>query len=128
MVVVAAWVFVAIALFVVGFQVALVAGAPWGHLTQGGQRTGALPVANRVAAGVSAVLLVVLAAVVLVRSGVAQPAWLDAARPWAWVVVGFSVLTVLANAATRSRAERALWLPVGVAMLATSLVVALSST
>jgi hypothetical protein len=47
--------------------------------------------------------------------------------PWlAWVPVIVSALSVIMNAATRSRVERRLWLPVAIVMLASSLLVALT--
>ena len=125
MVVVAAWLFAACAALVILFQLALVGGAPWGHLTQGGGREGRLPPLNRGAAALSGVLMAASAAVVLAHAGAALPAWEGATRPWMWAVVGLSALTVLANAASRSRAERALWLPIGLVLLATSLLVVL---
>ncbi len=124
MAVIAAWIFVGLAAVVVAFQVALLAGAPWGHLTQGGRRTGRLPTSGRSLAAVSVVVLVAFALVVTARSGVALPAWQPTARYLVWVVVAYGALGVLANAATPSAAERRLWLPVTVVMLAASLVVA----
>lgn len=124
MVTVAAWVFAVGSFFVVAFQLAVAAGAPWGHLTQGGRHAGTLPTGGRIAAAVSALLMAAFAGIVLVRAGVVQADWQGWLRPWIWLVVAFCLLTVLANAASRSRSERALWLPVGLALLAASLVVA----
>ncbi|MFA5569380.1 MAG: hypothetical protein WC972_12125 [Trueperaceae bacterium] len=64
--------------------------------------------------------------IVLTRVGWVAPERQAAARLWVWGVVDLSALSLLANAASRSRAERALWVPVAMLMLATSLVVALS--
>lgn len=36
---------------IISFQAALVAGAPWGHLTQGGRYQGQLPLRGRMVAG-----------------------------------------------------------------------------
>jgi hypothetical protein len=121
---IAGWTFAVLVAIVVAFQLALVAGVPWGHLTQGGAHAGTLPPANRAIAAASALLLVVLAAVVLVGAGIALPQLQASVRPWAWAGVAFSGLSVVANAATPSLAERALWLPVTVLLLAASLVVA----
>lgn len=125
MVTIAAYVFAALALFVALFQLALVAGAPWGHLTQGGTHPGRLPPAKRAAAALSGVLIVVLAGLVLIRAGALAPGWQEPLRVWIWLAVAVSALTTLANAASRSRAERTLWLPVGLGLLGSSLVVAL---
>lgn len=126
MVAIAAGLFVVLAAFLFLFQLSVALGAPWGRLTQGGRHPGRLPPANRVAAAGSALLVAAFAGVVVIRAGWLAPAWQDTVRPWVWVVVGFSALSLLANAASRSRAERALWLPVALLMLVTGLVVALS--
>ncbi|MEC5399012.1 hypothetical protein [Uliginosibacterium sp. H1] len=122
----AASVFSVLALAGFAFQVALVAGAPWGELTLGGRWHGRLPPVGRAIAAGSAVLILLFAAIVLARAGLAfDDSWL-ARRPLAWGVVAYCGLGVLANAATRSRRERALWLPVVAVMLLSSLLVALA--
>lgn len=108
-------VFAALAGGVVLFHAAIILGAPWGRLTMGGRWPGVLPPGARVLSTLSALLMVVMAAV-LWRGG---PGWA------VWTVVGLSVLAVVANAATPSRAERRLWLPVTVVMALAALSVAL---
>ena len=117
----AAHLFSVCAFGVIAFQLALVAGAPWGALTQGGASPGVLPAPARSLAAVSALLL--LGMVVIVR---ARAELLAAPRlgRLVWLVVAYSVLGVVANAATPSAAERCLWLPVVSVMLVTSLRVA----
>lgn len=111
-------------LVVVGFQLALAAGAPWGEYAMGGRITGRFPPPMRVAAVVQAVVLLILALVVLDKGGIVALGW-TAALPWlAWVPVVVSVLSAVMNAATRSRVERRLWLPVAIVMLLSSIVVA----
>lgn len=126
MVTLAAYLFALLAAVLALFQLALAAGAPWGHLTQGGSHPGRLPPSNRAMAAASVVLSAAFAGVVLARAGALAPGWQEASRPWAWCVVGLSALSLLANAASRSRAERRLWVPVALLMLATSVVVARS--
>jgi hypothetical protein len=64
--------------------------------------------------------------VVLDKGGVLALGW-TAALPWlAWVPVVVSLLSAVMNAATRSRVERRLWLPVAIVMLLSSIVVAAS--
>ena len=53
-----AMIYLTVCLCVIGFQIALIAGAPWGRITQGGQVDGALPMQGRVIAVVSIGLLV----------------------------------------------------------------------
>src|SRR5690606_25909744 len=95
----AAWMFVVLSGLVVLFQIAVAAGTPWGHLTQGGQRIGVLPTSGRIMAVVSAILVAALAGMVALRVGLLEVGWQEAARPWVWLVVAFSALSVLANAA-----------------------------
>lgn len=118
----AAILYAALTLGVVAFQVALAAGAPWGHLTMGGRYDGELPAPMRVAAVVQAGFLALLAVVVL---GTASIGW-RAVPTWAiWVVVGVTAVSCVLNAITPSRAERRLWLPVTLVLLAAAIVVAL---
>ena len=121
----AALVFVSLALFVAAFQIALALGAPWGPLTWGGRFPGRLPAAMRGVAVGSALLLSAFAAIVAVRAGMMFPAWQPISRVLIWVVVGYCALGVIANAATPSRWERRIWLPVVLVMLASSLLVAM---
>ncbi len=106
MITVAALLFSFISLAVCGFQLAMVLGAPWGELTLGGRWKGSLPAIGRVFALLSLALLVFFSLVILVRAGVLNSG--------------------SANLVTPSRRERALWLPVVLAMLLLSTVVAAS--
>jgi hypothetical protein len=109
-----AWLFAALAAFVVGFHLAVILGAPWGRLTMGGRWPGVLPRRARVLSALSAALVLGMAAV-LARGG----------PPGAvWAVVALSGLAVIANAATPSGPERRLWLPVTIAMLLAAISVA----
>lgn len=122
----AAVLFVAASAAVILFQLGLAAGAPWGAYAMGGRYPGRFPVGLRMAAVVQAVLLALLALVVLSDADLLAPGIADG-QPWlVWLAVVFSALSVVLNTITRSRAERRLWLPVGVAMLVFSLVVGLS--
>jgi hypothetical protein len=107
------------------FQLALAAGAPWGHLAMGGKYPGRFPPGLRVAAIVQLLVLAALALVVLVRAGFLLPGWRGASGTLIWLVVAFSAVSALANLATPSRWERALWGPVTLGLLASSVVVAL---
>lgn len=118
-----AWVFAGLCAAVVGFHLAVMLGAPLGRLTQGGRHPGALPGRNRVLAGVSAVLTVAVALVLLGAAG--QGPVQDGPRGMGWLAVGFAALALLANLATPSRAERRLWAPVCAVMLLAALVVML---
>lgn len=111
---VAARAYALLALGIVGFQAALILGAPWGRLTQGGTRQGPLCMRGRIFAAVSAALMAAMALAVLSAAGL-WPGW---SRWTGWAALGLTAATTLANAATRSAPERRLWLPVTAAMLA----------
>lgn len=110
---------------VIAFQLGLASGAPWGHLAMGGRYPGRFPTPMRVAAVVQAGVIVLLTLVVLSDADLVLPSWADT-LPWlVWLAVAFSAVSVALNTITRSPAERRLWLPVAVVMLASSLAVAL---
>ena len=108
------------------FQLALAAGAPWGDASMGGRFPGKYPPSMRFAAIGFALVIVGLAAVVACRAGLAFASWYDTSRWLIWVVVAYSAIGLVMNLATPSKLERAIWAPVTLLMLATSLVVALS--
>lgn len=105
----------------VGFQVALAAGAPWGRAAFGGatERPGAR---LRVVSVIAAVVWAGAAVVVLGRGGVLP---VPASGILIWVVVGLLGLGIIANAATRSHLERAIWLPFSLVATALAVTVAL---
>jgi hypothetical protein len=112
--------------FVVAFQLMLALGAPWGAYAMGGRFPGRFPPMMRVLAVVQAVVLGLLAVVVMSAAGVTAPDLVEG-LPWLiWVVVAVSAVSVVMNAASPSSGERRLWVPTGVVMLLTSLVVALT--
>ncbi len=117
--------FSVVMLGVVGFQIALAAGAPWGAYAMGGAFPGQFPSAMRVAALVQAVILLLFAGVVLARAGVAVRRWSRASRRLIWLVVAFSTLSLVLNLITPSAGERAIWAPVALVLLVCSLLVAL---
>lgn len=119
----AALVFAALAAGVVAFQLALALGAPWGAYAMGGTYPGRFPTRLRVAAVVQGVIIGGLAVAILSSAGLLLPD-LATAVPWLpWVAVAVSAVAVVLNALSRSPGERRIWVPVTVAMLASSLVV-----
>jgi multisubunit Na+/H+ antiporter MnhB subunit len=105
------------------FQLALACGVPWGEFTLGGKYRGRLPRAARVIPAVSAALILGFVLIVLARAGLAFPNVGPASQKWIWGVAGYCALGSIANAVTPSRRERALWLPVLILMLGSSIVV-----
>lgn len=122
---IAAWVFAGLSALVVGFHLAVILGAPFGPLTQGGRHPGALPWVNRVLAGLSAGLTLAVALAVLSAAGQGPAALADLPRGAGWSGVALGGLALFANLATPSRPERRLWAPVGAVLLASALVVML---
>ena len=113
----AAMIFVLPALYTVIFQLAVTFGAPWGHLTLGGRWSGALPPPIRLLSLVQAVLAVAMIGAVLDRGGIIALGWPD----WAYyATVVMCALSVVANAATPSKPERRIGLPVAALMLVTA--------
>ena len=122
----AAKVYIALTAIVTVFQLALVAGAPWGEFTMGGAFPGQLPPRMRVVAAASAVLLSAFGAAVAARANLALLRG-DAARRLMWVVVAYAFLGVVVNAITPSAGERPIWLPVTLVLAGCAIIVARSS-
>ena len=119
-----AQIFAALCGIVILFQLALVGGAPWGALTQGGRVEGSLPTSGRIVAALSAAALAWMAATILSAAGIGLgwPRWTG------WVTVALLLLSAAANWFSPSATERALWGPVGTAMTALSAMVMVLSS
>lgn len=104
---------------VIGFQVALIFGAPWGRLTQGGQVDGALPPSSRVVAALSIIILAAIALAILSANGL----WPNWPRWTAWSAVAVILISATLNWITPSAAERKLWGPIMTVMLILALVI-----
>lgn len=124
---VASLIVVVISLGVFAFQIALVAGAPWGEYTMGGQNKGTLPTQLRVGAAVSAVIMLAQAGHYLAQAGV-LPTLLD--QSWNtvvnWIWFGFTVAGLIMNSISRSKKERNTWVPVLLISTICTLLVALN--
>ena len=117
-----AYLYCVMILGVIGFQIALILGAPWGRITQGGQIEGPLPGSGRIIAAASIVVLVAMALGILSADGgwPEWPAWTG------WAAVGVTAVSTVLNWITPSAAERRLWGPIMTVMLALSVAVHLS--
>ncbi|NYJ01729.1 hypothetical protein HNR19_002427 [Nocardioides thalensis] len=89
------------------FQAALAAGAPWGRAAYGGTHDGTLPRHLRMISGAASVAYGTTA--VLAVRGSGTP---DVRRTAYTALSVFMGLGTLANAASRSPVERAIWTPV----------------
>lgn len=123
----AALLYTAVTAVVVAFQTALAAGAPWGAYAMGGAVPGQFPPELRVAALIQAVLLVGLGLIVLSRAGLVAT-WSRASHRLIWFAVAFAAVGLVLNLITPSPGERAIWAPVTLVMLVTSLLVAVRSS
>jgi hypothetical protein len=126
-VVIAALIQAVIALGVAVFQIALVAGAPLGEYTMGGQHLGKLPGQFRVTAAVSAIIMVAQSGHYLAQAGILNPALSpgqNAIVNWFWF--GFAVLGLIVNSISKSKKERNLWVPVLLVSAVCTLLVALN--
>ncbi|SDI14083.1 hypothetical protein [Lutimaribacter saemankumensis] len=100
---------------VVGFQFALIAGAPLGPWTQGGRHEGALPVSGRLLAALSVPVLVFMGLAIVSAAGFAGGFW---PRWTGWVALAVSSASCVLNWITPSARERAVWGPVTLIMVA----------
>lgn len=102
------YVYGAMILGVICFQIALIAGAPWGRITQGGQTEGPLPRSGRIVAAASIAILVGMMLAILSADGL-WPRW----PSWTgWVAVAVNALSMVLNWITPSAPERKLWGPI----------------
>ncbi|MFD2612705.1 hypothetical protein [Paenibacillus gansuensis] len=112
---------------VVLFQLALAAGVPWGSYAMGGKFPGKYPPSMRVTAIFQVLILMFLAFVVLIHSGILVSGWVSFAKSAIWFVVIFSLIASILNVITKSIWERKIWAPVSILMLITSVIVAIGS-
>lgn len=107
------------------FQVALIAGAPLGHLAWGGQHR-TLPLRLRIGSIVSMFIYALMSLLVLSKSGVidAIPSGMAAAGTWAACL--YCLVGIFMNTISRSKLERLTMVPMAALLFLTSLVVALA--
>ena len=116
-----AYLYCALILGTIGFQIALILGAPWGRITQGGQTEGALGRSGRVIAAISIVILSYMAFAILSADG-KWPNW----PIWTgWVAVALNCVVMILNWITPSAVERRLWGPITSAVFILALIVVL---
>lgn len=114
-----------IAFIVVVFQISLTFGAPWGEWAMGGQHPGVLPTKYRIATAISAIFMLAQSGHYLAQAGILTPLLpenLNTIANWFWF--GLGVLSLIANAISRSKKERNLWVPVLIVSVVCTFVVA----
>ena len=116
----------ALLLILIGFQLALAAGAPWGAVAWGGQSPGVLPGRLRVTSAIVGLAFYpIILALILAAAGVISHGWLPFDPVIAmWLLAGFFALGVLVNAISRSPPER-IWAVVSAGLAVCCAVIAL---
>ena len=120
----AAW-FLVVANFLVAlFQLALALGAPMGELAFGGRNSGKLPALYRGLSFGSFLVLLAIAGHYLSVLGV-LPSLLDAhGRAYSlWALTAFYALSLIGNLASKSKAERKMFVPITAAMVLANLLI-----
>jgi hypothetical protein len=106
------------------FQLALALGAPWGRLAWGGQHR-ILPARLRIGSAAAILIYALIVAIALDRVGVID-VFPDAfSTIGMWVVFAYFTLGIALNAASRSRPERTVMVPVTIVLSLLSLLIAL---
>jgi hypothetical protein len=121
-----AWIYIVLTVFVAVFQLALIFGAPWGEYTLGGRYPGKLPANIRIAAVVQIFILVFFAVIVMARSGLAFSGIDNLGRIGIWFVVAFFVLGTVMNLSSPSKKEKMVMGPLNVTALASTTIIALA--
>jgi len=125
---IAAIVFTCFTAILIGFQLALAMGAPWGEMSMGGKYPGRYPHKMRVVAFALAVLWIIIALVVLTRAGITFENLYEYSKTGIWFVFGLLLVGAILNLITPSKKERILWTPIGVVMLISVYVIARSGS
>lgn len=113
------YIFCVMILGVIGFQIALIFGAPWGRITQGGQTEGPLPRSGRIVAAASILVLVGMALAIQSAEG-HWPGW----PSWTGLVaVAVLAVSTILNWITPSAPERRLWAPIMTVMFVLAIAV-----
>ena len=122
--VIAAWFLVFANLLVAMFQLALALGAPMGEYAFGGRNSGKLPTLFRALSAGSFLVLIAIAGHYLSVMGV-LPSLLDAhGRAYSlWALTGFYALTLIGNLASKSKAERKMFVPITSAMFVANVLI-----
>jgi hypothetical protein len=123
----AALLFTTVSAGVAAFQIALAVGIPWGTYAMGGAFPGQFPPALRIVAVVQAVLYAGMAVVVMVQAGLIRSGWPRVSRWLIWIVVAVMAVGLVLNLITPSAGERAIWAPVALLLLLSSMIVAIKS-
>jgi hypothetical protein len=121
----AAWILTVALAGLAVLQLFVAAGRPWGRFVWGGQHD-VLPTGLRIGSLMSVLAYALIALIVLDRAGVVDVVSDTVATVGTWVITAYFTLGIAANAASRSRSERAVMTPLCAVLAVCSLVVARS--
>jgi hypothetical protein len=111
---------------VIFFQFCLAIGLPWGEASMGGKFPGKYPPKMRIVALINMLILSCMVVIVLVEADVWLPQLKSIAKTGIWLVLTFSIISVILNILTPSKIERNIWAPVTIIQLIVCLIVALN--
>jgi hypothetical protein len=125
---IAVWLTVTLLALITLFQIALIAGAPWGEYAFGGRYKVALPRNLKIGSVISCCMYVGVACHFLAQIGV-FPQLLDSTLNTLanWSIVGIFSLALIMNTITPSKKERLVWAPIGLVLLITSVIIAIGA-
>ena len=125
---IAVWLAVTLLALMTLFQIALIAGAPWGEYAFGGRNEGALPRDLRVFSAILILICPGIAGHFLAQIGV-FPQLLDSNLNSSTniSIVGIFALALFMNLITPSKKERVIWTPVALVLLITSSIIAIGA-
>lgn len=106
------------------FQLALIFGAPIGHLAWGGTHR-VLPARLRIGSAVSILIYALMAVIALNRVGAIDVFGASFARVAMWVIFAYFVLGILVNAISKSKPERYTMVPVSTVLAVLSFLIAM---
>lgn len=106
------------------FQIALAAGAPWGHFAWGGQQR-VLPRKLRIGSVIAVVIYAVTAFIAWERVGVSTLLPAPFVQVAMWVLFAYFALGIVMNAISRSKPERYTMTPVVAVLAVLSLLIAM---
>ncbi len=121
-----AYIFIGLTVIITGFQLALALGAPLGEYTLGGRFPGKLPGKMRVAALIQILILLLFAAIVISKSGLAFESFYNVARIGIWFVFAFFIFGSIVNFSSPSKKEKQIMGPLNIIALISTFMVAIS--
>lgn len=119
----ATYIYIFFAIIICLWQIALILGAPLGEYTMGGQEKGELSPKKKKLAGISLILIIFYLFNILSQTNIMFQSFKFITDYTVWGVIFLNSLTVLGNSITKSKKEKALWLPIAIIMLICILII-----